>query len=149
MNRSIDAKILELRKLPVRELNERYRELWGKAPRCRNKAYLWRRCAYKLIEGENGGMAAKARDRLDSLIAEIELPQQAGHERTTSARVSAGTVLTRMWRGREVVAVVRDDGTVECDGEVYTSLSAAASAITGTKWNGRLFFGLTRRAKVR
>lgn len=149
MNRSIDAEILELRRLPVRELGERYLELWGKAPRCRNRAYLWRRCAYKLLERENGGMAAKARDCLDSLIAEIELPQPAGQERTTSARVAAGTVLTRMWRGREVVAVVRDDGTVECDGEIYTSLSAAASGVTGTKWNGRLFFGLTKRAKVR
>lgn len=29
-----------------------------------------------------------------------------------------------------------------CDGLVYASLSAAATAIAGTRWNGPRFFGL-------
>ena len=29
----------------------------------------------------------------------------------------------------------------------YRSLSALARAVTGTKWNGRLFFGLTGRKR--
>jgi hypothetical protein len=31
----------------------------------------------------------------------------------------------------------------------YKSLSAIARAITGANWNGRLFFGLTRRTSAR
>ena len=33
----------------------------------------------------------------------------------------------------------------EMDGRQFDSLSALARAITGQKWNGRLFFGLTSR----
>ena len=36
---------------------------------------------------------------------------------------------------------VRDDG-FEYQGRPYKSLSAAARAITGTRWNGLVFFGL-------
>ena len=43
---------------------------------------------------------------------------------------------------RRYEAVVRDDGRYEYDGEIYSSLSAVAKAITGTHWNGRLFFGV-------
>ena len=31
----------------------------------------------------------------------------------------------------------------EFDGEIYRSLSAIAQEVTGTKWNGFLFFSLT------
>jgi hypothetical protein len=42
---------------------------------------------------------------------------------------------------------VLDDG-FEYDGRQYRSLSAIAIEITGTRWNGFLFFGLTREAHV-
>ena len=37
----------------------------------------------------------------------------------------------------------------EYAGQRYESLSAVARAITGTRWNGLLFFGLTQRRKVK
>ena len=36
-------------------------------------------------------------------------------------------------------------GGYEWDGKVYGSLSAIARVVTGTRWNGPLFFGLRRR----
>jgi hypothetical protein len=36
----------------------------------------------------------------------------------------------------------------EHEGVVYRSLSAAAHAITGSHWNGFLFFGLTKGARA-
>ena len=35
------------------------------------------------------------------------------------------------------------------NGATYSSLSAVAFAITGTKWSGRRFFGVRRRDRVR
>ena len=35
----------------------------------------------------------------------------------------------------------------EYDGEVYRSLSAVAKAVTGSHWNGHLFFGLTTQTR--
>ena len=34
------------------------------------------------------------------------------------------------------------EGGFEYDGTIYRSLSAIAREVTGTKWNGYLFFGL-------
>jgi len=36
------------------------------------------------------------------------------------------------------------DNGFECDRRRFTSLSAVAKEITGKKWNGFLFFGLTK-----
>ena len=52
-----------------------------------------------------------------------------------------GTRLIREWQGVEHTATVLDDG-FEHQGRRYKSLSAVARAITGTRWNGPLFWGL-------
>jgi hypothetical protein len=53
----------------------------------------------------------------------------------------AGTRLIREWKGVEHCVTVLDDG-YEYQGRPFKSLSAIARAITGTRWNGLLFFGL-------
>jgi len=47
-----------------------------------------------------------------------------------------------MWKGKKYEVVVLGDDKFEMSGEVYSSLSAVARAITGTRWNGKLFFGV-------
>ncbi len=58
-------------------------------------------------------------------------------------RPVSGTRLIREWQGVERIVTVRDDD-FEYRGRRYKSLSAVARAITGTRWNGLLFFGLER-----
>jgi hypothetical protein len=55
-----------------------------------------------------------------------------------------GAVLVRQFRDREILVTVLPTG-FEFDGRQYGSLSAIASEVTGTRWNGLAFFGLTRR----
>ena len=55
-----------------------------------------------------------------------------------------GTRLIREWQGVEHCVTVRDEG-FEYQGRPFKSLSAVARAITGTQWNGWLFFGLKNR----
>ena len=92
--------------------------------------------------------------KLEELISEINLPL-GEKRRTVSGRLCGnkheaafkiGTVISRTWKGREIRAVVVEGG-FEYDGVVYKSLSAVAKAVTGSHWNGRLFFGLTQRRK--
>ena len=59
-----------------------------------------------------------------------------------------GALLIREWQGRLERVTVVDDGFA-WNGATYTSLSAAAFAITGTKWNGHRFFGVRRRDRIR
>jgi hypothetical protein len=54
-----------------------------------------------------------------------------------------GTILRREHKGVEHVVTVLASG-FEHEGKTYRSLSAVAAAITGSKWNGFLFFGLTK-----
>jgi hypothetical protein len=57
------------------------------------------------------------------------------------ARPSVGTRLLREWQGcTHHVTVV--EGGFEYEGQIWKSLSAIASSITGTRWSGPLFFGL-------
>jgi len=55
-----------------------------------------------------------------------------------------GTYLEREYKRRQIIVKILVNG-FEFDGEIYRSLSAIASEVTGTKWNGFLFFSLTSR----
>ena len=55
----------------------------------------------------------------------------------------AGTKLIREYQGVEHCVTVRADD-FEYLGRPYKSLSSIAREITGTKWNGLVFFGLKR-----
>ncbi len=57
-----------------------------------------------------------------------------------------GTVLVRHVRGRTVSVKVLEGG-FEFEGRTYASLSPIAREVTGTIWNGLLFFGLVRRGE--
>ena len=60
----------------------------------------------------------------------------------------AGTVLTRTYRGRRVEVRLLTSGFAY-GGQTYRSLSAVAKAVTGSHWNGLLFFGLTKQKEKR
>jgi len=57
----------------------------------------------------------------------------------------AGTVLTREFQGKTVRVEVLDAG-FKYDGKTWRSLSAIANGVSGTSWNGYLFFNLQTRA---
>ena len=56
-------------------------------------------------------------------------------------------LLARAFRGRDIVVKVLDEG-FEFEERRYSSLSAIAKEVTGSKWNGFLFFGLTNMKKL-
>jgi hypothetical protein len=61
-----------------------------------------------------------------------------------SSQLLPGTRLVKAYGGKTHVVEVTDTG-FRYEGETFTSLSAVAKHITGTHWNGLLFFGLRRR----
>ena len=68
----------------------------------------------------------------------------AVRRRRADERPIAGTRLMREYQGVEHPVTVLQDG-YEWQGRPYKSLSAIARAITGTRWNGLVFFGLKNR----
>lgn len=61
-------------------------------------------------------------------------------------KLSPGTKLVRDWHGVGYTVTVLEEG-FDYDGKFWSSLTAIASAITGSKWNGPRFFGVTGTAR--
>ncbi len=82
--------------------------------------------------------------------ARAATPANSPAARETGARdpriPPPGTVLERQHDGRKVRVTVLEDG-FEYEGRTYSSLSPIAREVTGTIWNGLLFFGLVRRGE--
>ncbi len=83
--------------------------------------------------------------RASGCSTEQTLPNRSGSAPSTRAggsrRLKPGTVLGREWNGQMQRVAVLADGFA-WNGKTYPSLSKAAFAITGTRWNGPKFFGL-------
>lgn len=143
-----------LNQLEVKKLIEEYQNLFGRAPRVKNREYLVKRIAWKLEEQRLGGLSKVAKKNLQNLMSGIELPIDS--EKVTKkvkpraakkgAEIQPGTILTRDYKSRSIEVLVTDTG-FEFEGEIYRSLTAIANKVTGSKWNGRLFFGLTKRRR--
>jgi hypothetical protein len=165
MDIALVRRIEELRRLSVPALKAKYREVLGEETKSSHKQYLFRRIAWQLQAQVEGGLSESARTRAAQIADDADLrsggpkgfwswPDQA---RTTQPRPHSGThwdgrlpqpgtLLTRRHQGREVVVKVLDEG-FEYQSQHYRSLSAIALAVTGTRWNGLLFFGLTERRR--
>ncbi len=151
---TIAEEIAGLHNLSTAELAAEFERLYGRKPRYRSPIWMRKRIGFKLQECAFGGLSGPARAALERLAADIQLPDAAtrGNVRDDKPKKSdnqprPGTVLQREWRDQQIRVEVLPDG-FEWNGNRYGSLSAVARAITGARWNGRLFFGLTGRKRA-
>jgi hypothetical protein len=135
------------------ELAEKYRELFGEPTRSRNKEYLRKRIAWRVQEYAEGSLSPYALDRIAHLAERAPArwrepaPRKGRAEPVVAATVPAydprlppaGAVLSRVHDGVEHQVTVLEGG-FEYQGKHYSSLSKIARLITGTSWNGFLFF---------
>src|SRR5258708_1646743 len=147
MNDSFDAQIAALRKLPAAALRERYRELFGEESRSSNRQFLFRRVAWRLQALAQGDLSERARERAKEIANDADLKihpaktflaGKASSERDPRLP-PAGTILRRTFKDAEIRVTVLDLG-FEYEGRRYNSLSAIASEIAGSRWNGFSFF---------
>jgi hypothetical protein len=104
---------------------------YGAPPPLRSVPILRMMLAWRLQAQACGGLDQETRRML----------ARKGPVRAEGLGLGIGARLTRRWQGREVEVVV-EDGGFRWDGRLFPSLSAAATAIAGSKWNGPRFFGL-------
>ena len=146
---TIPARLAALKTTPTPELRRQWQELFDSAPPPFNRRYLESRLAYRIQELAYGGLKPETVRRLERLGEELDGGDRATSRKRVdqSDRPITGTRLVREWKGVEHVVTVTAQG-FEWQGRPYKSLSAIARAITGTRWNGPVFFGV-RRAGVR
>jgi len=156
----VEQAVAALGRMTVGQLREKYLELFGEPTRSGNRDFLFKRLAWRVQSLAEGTLSERARRRAEELARDADLrttlprppKQPSDGAKTVTAPAPgatahdrlpiAGTVLTRKYRGRQVEAKVLPNG-FEYEGQVYRSLSAVAKAVTGSHWNGHLFFGLT------
>jgi hypothetical protein len=140
MTDTVLAQLSALRGAPVADLKQKWRALFEREPPPYNRRFLESRLAYRIQELAYGGLSEETVERLDALADELEGKKpKRGH--SLQDRPMAGTRLIREWRGVEHSVTVRQED-FEYQGRPYKSLSAIARLITGTQWNGPVFFGL-------
>jgi hypothetical protein len=137
------GRLAALRTLPTSDLKQQWRELFGKEPPPFNRPYLKSRLAYKIQEAAFGGLNPETRARLEALGEQLDGGNVVLRRIRADSRPLPGTRLVREYDGVQHVVTVRADD-FEFEGRPYRSLSAIARYITGTRWNGWVFFGIRR-----
>jgi hypothetical protein len=173
-HRSIHAMANELARLSVAELQQRYADLFGESTSLKHKAQLIKRILWRVQAVAQGGLSERARQIAAGLASEADLrltapaparPRQeaaaANEQASPSQRPKTvlraavrttpeadelpppGGMIKRVYKGRTLIVRVLPDGFL-FEGQQFASLTAIARHVTGSHWNGRLFFGLTQ-----
>src|SRR3954451_3393930 len=127
----LEAELARIAAMNKNELRSLWREREGRdAPRGFSRDLLARAIAYAIQEEQLGGLSPELKKLL------------ANPDADPPRRIKAGSVIVREYAGaRHEVFVI--EGGFSWQGKTYPSLSAIAKEITGTRWNGWRFFGLT------
>lgn len=160
--RDVTRELLALGRMTMSELRAKYREALGEETTSRNAPYMRKKIAWRIQELAQGGVSERAQARIKAIQQTAPLrerPPAPTAAASTAVAVEAvervardpalpaiGTVLRKEHRGQVHEVTVAQGGFVY-RGKTYSSLSAIAKAITGTSWNGRLFFGLISRRR--
>lgn len=141
MTDTVLARIAALKVVPINTLKQQWRELFETEPPPYNRRFLEHRLAYRIQELAYGGLKPQTIERLRALAEDLDGGDPSRRRQPAKDRPIAGTRLIREFQGVEHCVTVRDED-FEYQGRPYKSLSAVARAITGTRWNGLIFFGL-------
>jgi hypothetical protein len=157
----MQKEIEELSRMTVGQLRQKYIVAFGEESRSNHKQFLLRRIAWRIQALAEGGLSERARRRVLEIANDADLRIRAprtrfGQNPTLDPKLSVtrkvagdldsrlpphGSYLEREYKGRRVIVKILVGG-FEFEGQVYRSLSAIAREVTGTKWNGFLFFNL-------
>ena len=165
MKKTLRDQIDGLAAMSVPELQEEHRKLFGAEPESAHRQFLFRKIAWRLQADREGGLSESARELSCAIAKDAPLrnrvisnagKRRAGFpiEQSTTTTITPGHdsrlpmpggLIVKQFKDQTLVVKVVDDG-FEYDDRRYSSLSAIAQEVTGTKWNGFLFFGLTKEA---
>jgi hypothetical protein len=132
-----EDEIAALGDLDLEGLRTAWRHRFGEPPPLRSVELLALLLAWRIQACQQGGLDAGIRAVL----------KRSGPVKAEGLDIGVGAVLRREWKGRVVEVLVEEDG-FRWEGESYASLSAAATAIAGSRWNGPRFFGLRPAARA-
>jgi len=154
---NIDREVALTKIMSVSELRKKYCEVFKESTNARNKVWLIKRIAWRMQANIEGDLSERARRRALEIANDADIRMMPPRERKPREVIpqpeaivanvdskpmrwlSAGQSLQRVYKGQNIVVVVRGDG-FEWQGQKYRSLTAVTKAVTGKHWNGFNFF---------
>lgn len=131
-----------MQELSINELRQRWTKAWEMDAHVRiGRVMLEKSLEHKIREQEVRCFMPEQQARLDQLIKEYKRNPACFDVR--SGALKPGTRLVRIYNGKKHSVLVKSDG-FEYREQTYSSLSKIANDITGSRWNGWLFFGLKK-----
>ncbi|UKI34868.1 MAG: DUF2924 domain-containing protein [Lentisphaeria bacterium] len=127
--------IKNVESMEIQPLRAEFHRLYGDIPHPMNTRTLKNRIIYRIQEMYLGGLSEVDKKLLAQFVSpkKISLPTQKGG-------IAPAIHYIREWKGKTYDVTVISDKCFECEGKRYKSLSAVAREITGTRWNGKVFF---------
>jgi len=141
--------IEQLQSLSREELIKKWKKLFKtNSPQYARKEFLIKHLVWELQAKKQGGYSSQTQKKLHKLADKLANNQEIEKEEINKPcrqilEIKAGTKLIREYKGEkhEVIALEKE---FEYRSKPYKSLSAIAREITGTQWNGKLFFGVKK-----
>lgn len=142
--------IEELQDLSREELIQKWKKLFGtNLPKHAKKDLLIKHIAWELQAKEHGGLSVQTKKQLEKLAEKMNKKQEINEAdvkescKNTALEIKTGTKFIREYQGKKHEVTALEKG-FEYKGKSYKSLSAIANEITGTRWNGKIFFGVKK-----
>lgn len=135
---------LDVEGLELADLRKNWAQAWNIKPHPHiSRKMLIRSLQFKIREVRSMGLSYDQQQKLDQLVRAYKRSRTEGSKRQFS--IKSGTRFIREYGGARHVVTVQG-GLFEYNDKTYKSLSAIASEIAGTRWNGWTFFGVKKPA---
>lgn len=138
----------ELDELNREELIEKWEAVFNtKPPQHVRREFLIKYITWEIQAKRYGGLSSQAKKKLEKLQNDLTKENQISTssikalKNKTNLEFKLGTKLIREYQGKKHEVLVLEKG-FEYKSKPYKSLSAIANEITGTRWNGKIFFGV-------
>ena len=131
MSAAVEQVVVAIGAMDLETLRDEWRRRWGAPPPLRSVGILRHLLAHRVQVEAYGGLDDETR----------RLLARSGPVEAEGKHLGVGARLTRNWQGCEIVVTVEEQG-FRWEEQLFPSLSAAATAIAGSRWNGPRFFGL-------
>lgn len=134
----MNEELKEISSLTTEQLHNKWQELFHRpSPYRASREFLLGHIAWQIQAKALGGLNRHASRHLNNLIQQLS----NGCTKPNEAIIKPGTKLLRNYQGMKHEVIVSEAG-YNYQNKTYKSLSAIARTITGTQWNGKLFFGI-------
>ena len=139
---SVIKQVAALQSMKNAELETVWHKLFDHPPEVASRQYMIGKLAYKIQELAYGGVDSETENKIKAGAKRILTPTD---QKKKACRFTPmiGTTITKEYHGKVHEVLVVNDGFAY-NNEIYRSLSAIATKIAGTRWNGLKFFGVKK-----